>query len=180
MGGSGEEPKVSKELIFWRMEPEAPACSPEGFLEEGAAAAAAVGGSLGSGPRCRSPFRLWRNQAGLGATGGPFFTAPSGGPCCAPSSWAVGPWGLRGRLWVSLMTGLKRLRMQPEMRTQGSSAPSTSTCAWRCSPGGRTRAGAVTAEGTRWGRWGSCPVALRRPGFWGAGPQGRGGGGLLE
>lgn len=35
----------------------------------------AVSGSrLGSAARVLKLFKLWRNQAGLGATGGPFFT----------------------------------------------------------------------------------------------------------
>lgn len=123
----------------------------------------AAGSGLGSGPRCLKPFKLWRNQAGLGATGGPFFTMllsadvyvlgsspaassfegfPSGWPCVPSSSPRLtGAWS--GTCpWLSLMMGLNRLLMQSEILTQGSSAvlprpQSTRACLFStgCLPG---------------------------------------------
>lgn len=52
------------------------AFSPGGSLEAtvGNSGDVASGTLLDSGARLLNPFKLWRNQAGLGATGGPFFT----------------------------------------------------------------------------------------------------------
>lgn len=51
------------------------AFSPGGSLEATVGNSDVASGTLlDSGARLLNPFKLWRNQAGLGATGGPFFT----------------------------------------------------------------------------------------------------------
>lgn len=136
--GSFKELKVSKELIFCLME--AAACTGGPWRSRGAGGSGLV--PSGSGRESKALplrlFKVWRNQAGLGATGGPFFSVLLAAAEAAAVGLGGGPCTLSSpRLGRSLMAGLNRVFMQSDMRTQGSSGgvgspQSTCACLWSC------------------------------------------------